>query len=114
MQINASGSFKLITVAGMLATTNDGFWAVRGVEAPKKIGETKTIEAVAYDAGSEKNNELCGFIPGPPCERPGVRDPVGSEGYVHIHAGIHGIGDLAPATFDWRNPVAEITVRRIH
>lgn len=114
LQIKASGSFKLITVAGMLATTNDAFWAVHGVEAPKKMGEAKTFEAVAYDAGSERNSELCGFIPGPPCAGPGVRDHVGSEGYVHIHAGIHGIGDLAPATFDWRNPVAEIIIRRIH
>lgn len=112
VRVNASRSFNLITVAGMLATTNDAFWAIRGVEAPKKIGETKTYEAEAYDAGSEKNNEFCSYIPGPPCVGAGVRDNIGSEGYVHIHAGIHGIGDLAPATFDWRNPVAEITIRR--
>jgi hypothetical protein len=35
------------------------------------------------------------------------------EGYVHIHTGIHGIGDLLTAAmYDWRNPVAEITIRR--
>ena len=32
---------------------------------------------------------------------------------LHIHAGIHGVGDLDAATRDWRNPVALITVRRL-
>ena len=29
-----------------------------------------------------------------------VHPGVGGEGYVHINGGIHGIGDLAPATYD--------------
>jgi hypothetical protein len=37
----------------------------------------------------------------------------GEEGYVHIHAGIHGVGDLEPGMRDWRNPVARITIRRV-
>ena len=39
--------------------------------------------------------------------------PGGGEGYVHIHAGIHGVGNLNPALRDWRNPVAKISIRRI-
>jgi len=38
------------------------------------------------------------------------------EGYIHVHAGIHGIGGpggLDEATFDWRNPVVEVTIERI-
>ena len=43
----------------------------------------------------------------------GGGQPVGGEeGYVHIHAGIHGIGDLDASVRDWRNPVAEITIVR--
>jgi hypothetical protein len=38
----------------------------------------------------------------------------GAEGFVHVHAGIHGIKDLVPARDDWRNPVARIEVRRLH
>ncbi len=38
----------------------------------------------------------------------------GGEGYVHINRGIHGIGDLAPDVYDWRNSVAKITVTRVH
>ncbi|MEW6324379.1 MAG: spondin domain-containing protein [Nitrospirota bacterium] len=111
LEVRTSGLFRSITAVGMLATTNDAFFAVQGVTAPKN--GNATIEAEAYDAGSERNSESCAFIPGPPCGSAGVRDTAGAEGYVHIHAGIHGIGDLVPATHDWRNPVAEIMIRRI-
>jgi outer membrane protein assembly factor BamB len=37
----------------------------------------------------------------------------GSERFVHIHRGIQGGGDLNAADHDWRNPVAQIVVRRI-
>jgi hypothetical protein len=42
-----------------------------------------------------------------------MRDPEGAEEYVHIHSGIHGIGDLDPAEFDWRNPVATIRIQKV-
>ena len=32
------------------------------------------------------------------------------EGFIHVHAGIHGIGDLIEAERDWRNPVARIAI----
>jgi hypothetical protein len=35
------------------------------------------------------------------------------EGVVHIHAGIHGIGDLDESERDWRNPAAIISIRRV-
>ena len=47
------------------------------------------------------NNEDCAFIPGPPCGNPGVRDEAEAEGYVHIHAGIHGIGSIEHRTEGW-------------
>jgi hypothetical protein len=111
VEISVSGRFNAISAVGMLASTNDGFFAVEGVTAPKR--GSATVEAEAYDAGSEANSESCAFIPGPPCGHPGVRDTIGAEGYVHIHAGIHGIGDLTAAIHDWRNPVAQITVQRL-
>jgi hypothetical protein len=43
----------------------------------------------------------------------GVRDTTGAEGYVHIHSGIHGIGDLEPAQADWNNPVAIVKIQRV-
>jgi hypothetical protein len=110
LDIVTKAGFDRISAVGMLATTNDAFFAIEGVKAPS--GGEKTLEAKAYDAGSEANTESCAFIPGPPCGSGGVHDPAAAEGYVHVHAGIHGIADLVPADHDWRNPVAEITIQR--
>jgi len=41
-------------------------------------------------------------------------DPTPAEGYVYVDSGIHGIGDLVPAERDWRGPVAEVVIRRVH
>ena len=96
----------------MLVTTNDAFFALRGVRAPRH--GTSVHHSPAYDAGSEGNNEDCAYIPGPPCGNPEKRDPNDEpEGYVHIHAGIHGIGSLDRSLRDWRNLVAKITIKRL-
>ncbi len=68
----------------------------------------------AYDAGTEVNNEMCAYIPGPPCGNGGVRDTAGAEGYVYVSNGIQGTGDLDPAVFNWNNPVAKIMVKRVN
>ncbi len=109
--IEADRMARFVSLVGMLVTTNDAFFALKGVEGPAY--GTETYFSPAYDAGTEENNEKCEFIPGPPCGKAGVRAVEGAEGYVHIHAGIHGEGDLVPAQHDWRNPVAEVTIRRV-
>jgi hypothetical protein len=37
----------------------------------------------------------------------------GDENYVHVHRGTHGIADLEAHVYDWRNPVARITVTKV-
>ena len=100
-----------ITLTTMLAATNDGFAALNSVVLPKRSGQ---YFAYVYDAGSEYNNENCGYIPGPPCapDSGNARTDSG-EGFVSIHNGIHGIGDLAAASLDWRGPAAIVTITRI-
>jgi hypothetical protein len=66
--------------------------------------------APAFDAGSELNDEQCQSIPGPFCGGNGGMD---ENGVVHIHSGIHGVGDLLPSRWDWNNPVARIRVHRL-
>ena len=114
-KVNADGA-DFLTVAAMLIPTNDAFLALNGVLMPKGE-ETIDLFVPAYDAGTERNDELCASIPGPnfaECGGPGKGGaPGGGEGFVHVHAGIHGGGDLKPALRDWKNPVALITVRRI-
>ena len=100
-----------ISLAAMILPTNDGFIALNGVAAPRFGSVTRRLPG--YDAGSEPNDELCASIPGPPCFGEGASPDSGGEGFVHIHAGIHGVADLQPALYDWRNPMASVTITRI-
>jgi hypothetical protein len=116
--------YNHITIASMLVPTNDAFMAINGMPGPKDEDKPVYFEAVAYDAGTEENDELCDNIPGPPficqgegynAERPTSSFPngFGAEGFVFMHSGIQGNGDLSSALHDWSNPVAIITVRLI-
>ncbi|MEM7050786.1 MAG: spondin domain-containing protein [Acidobacteriota bacterium] len=109
--INARFPYDRISAVGMLIQTNDAFFGLNSVEIPER--RMRGVYSVpAYDAGTEANNELCAFIPGPPCGSGGVRDTADAEGYVYINNGITGIGDLEPSEFTWLNPSARITIRR--
>ncbi len=78
----------------------------------------------AYDAGTEANDQSCANIPGPRCGGEGYNGEPGEgdEGFIHIGNGFHDLGDtdsngaevLGPFTYDWRNSVARIIVRRMN
>ena len=108
IEIVARGQFSRLSFAGMLIPSNDSFVALNNMQLPRF---NRTYTAIAYDAGSEINDELCANIPGPFCKGEGVSAEDG-EGFVHVSSGVHGIADLDAAVFDWRNPVALIEVRR--
>jgi hypothetical protein len=109
--VKFSSNKRWVSLVGMLASTNDAFYALNKSAGPSS--DVVTYYSVAWDAGSEVNNENCQFIPGPPCGTFFARATAGAEGFVHVHPGIHGISDLVPALHDWRNPVAKITIRRL-
>jgi hypothetical protein len=115
IMVDTRGAFDRVSLASMLIPTNDAFLALNGVQGPRGRA-MMTLSSPAYDAGSERNDELCASIPGPffaECGGPGTGGmPGGGEGYVHVHAGIHGIGNFVAADRDWRNPVAQIMLRR--
>ena len=122
IEISAAHGARRITLASMMLPTNDGFIALNSFKAPKR--GSVTYYSPGYDAGTEPNDELCISIPGPQCI---LEDVMGegrsvidnnAENYVHIHSGIHGtIGGLpynvTANEFDWKNPVAKITITRI-
>jgi hypothetical protein len=99
-----------ISLAAMLATTNDGFVALNGVPLPR---HSARYLASVYDAGSENNNESCAYVPGPPCAPDSGNLSDDGEGYVSFHSGIYGGSDLNPKHLDWRGPVAVVTITRI-
>lgn len=113
--IGGARGFNVLSIVGMLVNTNDAFFALDSQALPRGRHGSRSYYAASYDAGSEGNNEDCAFIPGPACpgDSGNQRSTGDAEGFVHIHNGVHGIADLAPDAYDWRNPVAKVTIRRV-
>ena len=111
--VSAKHGARRISLASMMLPTNDGFIALDSVRAPKH--GSRTYYSPGYDGGTEPNDEWCMHIPGPTCggAGPSPGEHPDDEGYVHVHRGIHGVGDLNASVYDWRNPVAKITVTRV-
>lgn len=111
--VSAARGARHISLASMMLPTNDGFIALDSVKAPKR--GSRTYYSPGYDGGTEPNDEWCMHIPGPTCggAGPSPGENPEDEGYVHIHRGIHGVGDLNASVYDWRNPVAKITITRV-
>jgi hypothetical protein len=104
--VETSGGFNRLSIVTMLVNTNDAFTGLDSLRVRRS-----TLETMAYDAGSERNNELKSHIPGPCCNNPFVRDPEGE--LIRPHEGITGRGELDPAKYDWNGAAARITVERI-
>ena len=130
---NVGSNNALLSVAGMLLPTNDGFVGLASAPLPHGDGETKTWHALGYDAGTEANNELVGGgapgVAGFPAPPPvvgtgtgtggtGINAPV--EGFISIHRGVlgdlnstGGVSDINSAVHQWHNPVAIISVTKL-
>ena len=116
--VEATRFERFLSMAAMLIPTNDTFVAIDTVPLPR---HRRSATALAYDAGTEANDQNCLNIPGPRCGgegySPGSNE--GDEGFVHVSNGFHGLpateaGEvLGPQVYDWRNPVARVEVRRI-
>ena len=107
MNFDVDDGDTLLSFVSMLVSTNDAFIGVSGLD----LSKSRTVMLNAYDSGSEANSENCAYIPGPPCGNH-RHDPASPEGFVHVHAGVHGGSDsgLDPATHDWRNPTARLSI----
>lgn len=114
-RVEVKEEYPYVSFAAMAINTNDAFIGVAGMRVD--MGTRLTVFVPGYDAGTEMNNELCEFIPGPACN--GATGNLGTgegEGVVYIHPGISGMtedmtpSDLSPAMYDWRNPMVKIEV----
>ena len=112
VEVEGRRNFRYISLVSMLIPTNDAFIGLSGMKVPRRMNNPTTIPIPAYDAGTEVNDESCAHIPGPVCGGEGM-SAAGGEGFVYVHSGIHGTGDLAAETYDWRNPAALVTIERM-
>ena len=107
--VESAGRFNRLSLVTMLVNTNDAF---TGLDSLRLSGRGGTHMTMAYDGGSERNNELESHIPGPCCNNPFVRDPEGA--LIGPHEGITGRGDLDPDVYDWEGAAARITIQRVN
>ncbi len=119
-EITAPRNAKRLTTISMVVCTNDGFTGLDSQELPRRVGHPVTIDAKAYDAGTEKNTEALADLV-PPCSGgetgTGNSNPDLAEGgVISAHAGItNGGGDpalLDPAVWGFEQPVAQYTITR--
>ncbi len=122
--LTSSNGANRVSWASMLICTNDGFVGIDSVRLPKKVGDTISLTANAYDAGTEINTEdLADIVP--PCQGlTGVADDMGAPGtgmsnpalaeggVITAHPGILGVADLLPGLHGWTDPVATVVIER--
>lgn len=91
----------------MAVDTDDCFVGFNAVP----LADGLQLYSPGYDAGSEENNGLCESIPGPAAVCDGLPREGGPSG--NGKGSIHVEGDLVSATYDWRNPMLQVTVREV-
>ena len=108
-----------ISVATMLANTNDAFTGVANWQINDLV-----VNAIAstmtkvYDAGTESNSEMSGTIPGPADGGTGFSATRDDLNRITIHPGVVTKDDgLASSVLNeshrWLGPAAKVVVRRI-
>jgi hypothetical protein len=108
-----------LSVTMMLGCTNDGFTGLSSVPLSRSMVPV-TYYGAAYDAGTERNNQLWSSMPdGRNALGPAPRDPDGqndrelTDDPIAMHMGIvPGVGNLTEA-FVWSDPVVKITIQRV-
>ena len=108
IEIVLNRRYPLVTIASMAIKTNDMFVSLNGV----RLYRGSVLYSDGLDAVSEENNELCESIPGPACRNINTTniESGNGEGFVHVHPGFHGVGDLLENRYDWRNPMMRVDV----
>ena len=109
--LDVKGYYGKLTLLAMLVNANDAFTGLDSVRLPRKIGAMRSHYRIAYDAGSERNNEAAKYIPGPVGGNPFVRDPEGDV--IRAHPGVKGGADLDPKIHSLSGKVAKISVMRV-
>jgi hypothetical protein len=105
LELEVTREFPKISGATMLVMTNDGFTGINGFAA-YELREPQRMELMAYDAGTERNNERKSHL----IALMGTeRDP--ENGVIKRHDGIRGDADAPDSwKFDPSRPVARITI----
>ena len=119
LEINASSDVQL-TIATMLVNTNDAFTGNGGLDLSSlELEDELMVRLPIYDAGTERNNELAGTIPGPADGGEGFNSDRDDVDVVSRHPGvvsnIDGYSDsVLEQSHRFDSPIAQLVVRRVN
>ncbi|KAJ3092835.1 hypothetical protein HK102_002045 [Quaeritorhiza haematococci] len=114
-----AGKVAVVSALAMLVNTNDCFLGQQPVVLPQQRGQKWMRLVSGWDAGTEENNEMCEYIPGPGCPNSINMSTNGTgEGVIHMHRGFHGLSanrtdgvrGLRADVYDWRDRVAQLVI----
>lgn len=117
--VNSASDLQL-TVATMLVNTNDAFSGRGGIDLNAlALGEQMTLVLPTYDAGTERNSELAGTIPGPADGGEGFNAARDDVNVVSRHPGVvSNVDGYTDSVLDQSHrfdaPVARMVVRRVN
>ena len=115
----ASDDEMLLTLASMLAKTNDAFAGSQQVDiGSMNVGDSKTIYSHVHDSGTELNTESAGTMPAVSSGEGfnGARDDIND--FVTLHSGVVTMDDgLSTSVLDeshrWLDAAARIDITRM-
>ncbi len=118
-QLTLVGTGTRMSLAAMLGNTNDGFAGLDTVDLSELlVGESLTLWADGYDAGTEGNSEAMADVPGPAAGGEGFNAARDDSDFVRIHSGVITQDDgLASSVLDgshrFTGPVAKVVIKRL-
>ncbi|MDN4502764.1 spondin domain-containing protein [Alteromonadaceae bacterium BrNp21-10] len=107
-----------LTIASMLANTNDGFTGLNGLALGElAIGGSWSGVGFVYDAGTEANTEAMGSIVGPADGGEGFSEIRDDVNYVAMHPGIVSMDDglstsVLTQAHRFDNPAMKVVITR--
>jgi len=109
-----------LSFASMLVNTNDAFMGAMNITIDDlNKGDSKTFTTLAWDAGTEKNSEVSGTIPGPADGGEGFNaSRTADVNFIAVHQGVITsddglINSILDESHRFDNPVATVTIKRI-
>ena len=104
--LSTDSAHPLLSSAWMLGWTNDGFAGLNEFDL-HSVTDTITLDLLAYDAGTEVNNESAPYL----AALGGVfNDP--ENGVIGLHPGIVGNADI-PLARGWTGAVARLQITAV-
>ncbi|MGJ8692594.1 MAG: spondin domain-containing protein [Thalassotalea sp.] len=108
-----------LSVATMLVNTNDAFSGLNAIDiSMMMVDQTMTYTVGTYDAGTEKNSEMMGTIPGPADGGEGFNASRDDVDFVAMHPGVvssdDGLtGSVLTQAHKFDNPTLMISIKRV-